>query len=83
MEEPWSASEIVFVVIEARAADGYWVLETETALKKFFQAESVLLSRNYGDKFDGYTESWHSLDLQFKRVTEMLSALRAFEDTLA
>lgn len=72
----WSLLDII------GPADGYWVLETETALKQFFRAESVLLPRNYGDKFDGYTESWHSLNLQFKRVTQMLSALRTFEETL-
>lgn len=56
------------------------MVETETALKKFFRAESVLLPRNYGDKFDGYTESWDSTEVRFKTVAEMLSALRTFED---
>ena len=70
----WSLIDIV------GPADGNWVLETETALKNFFRAEGVLLPRSYGDKFDGYTESWDSTEMHFKTVAQMLSALRAFED---
>lgn len=60
-------------------ADGYWIVETETALKGFFESKGLLLSRNYADKFDGYTESWHSEQLSFSSVQEMLAALRQFE----
>jgi hypothetical protein len=61
-------------------ADGLWVLETETALKRFFAANRVLLPRDHDDKFDGYTESWRCENIQFRTVAAMLSALREFED---
>jgi hypothetical protein len=61
-------------------ADGYWIVETEAALKTFFATKGELLGRDYEDKFDGYTESWRSTEVQFKTVAEMLSALREFED---
>lgn len=61
-------------------ADGYWVVDTETALKAFFESKGLLLARNYGDKFDGYTESWKSTSLKFSTVAQMLAALREFED---
>ena len=62
-------------------ADGYWIVETESALKLFFKTMGVLLSKNYPDKFDGYTESWDSSSLKFSTVSAMLEALRAHEDT--
>ena len=69
-----------WVVLDAMGpADGLWVLQTETALKKFFRARGLLLSKDYEDKFDGYSESWDSSELQFKTVAEMLSALTDFE----
>lgn len=61
-------------------ADGLWVLQTETALKKFFREKGLLLPKDYADKFDGYSESWHSKQLKFNTMAEMLSALRDFED---
>ena len=60
-------------------ADGWWILQTETALKGFFRAEKLLLPMDYEDKFDGYSESWDSTEVQFNMVEEMLSALRDFE----
>jgi len=60
-------------------ADGYWILETETALGSFFKAKGLLLPRDYRDKFDGYSESWHSDELNFSTCAEMLEALRDWE----
>jgi hypothetical protein len=60
-------------------ADGYWVLETETALKMFFKKKGVLLDGALLDKFDGYTESWVSTELSFSSVSKMLTALRDYE----
>ncbi len=62
-------------------ADGYWVVDTETALKDFFKSRGVLLSRDYEHKFDGFTESWDSSSLKFNSVAEMLEALRHHEDS--
>lgn len=61
-------------------ADGYWIVDTETALKTYFESKGLLLTRDYADKFDGYTESWRSSELKFGSVSEMLGALRDFED---
>lgn len=61
-------------------ADGLWILETETALKRFFRYKKVLLPPDYGDKFDGFSETWDSSALQFTKITDMLEALRQFED---
>jgi hypothetical protein len=60
-------------------ADGYWVLDTETALKMFFKEKGVLLDGADVDKFDGYTESWVSTELSFSSVSKMLTALRDYE----
>lgn len=60
-------------------ADGRWVLETETALKAFFREKGLLLSRDYEDKYDGYSESWKSEHLRYGSVDEMLEALRQSE----
>ncbi len=62
-------------------ADGYWVVSTEAALKRFFESLGVLLPKEYPDKFDGYTESWRSTGFEFSSVAEMLEALRKFEDS--
>jgi hypothetical protein len=61
-------------------ADGYWIIETETALKAFFRTRGLLLPKDYKDKFDGFTESWKSASLGFHSVNEMLEALRESED---
>ena len=61
-------------------ADGLWVLQTETALKRFFRVSDLLLPRDYPDKFDGFSESWDSTSLTFSSVAKMLDALRQFED---
>jgi hypothetical protein len=61
-------------------ADGYWIVSTETALKKFFEAKGLLLPKDYPDKFDGYSESWRSTKLHFSNLTDLLAALRAFEE---
>lgn len=63
-------------------ADGYWVFSTETALKLFFDSRGLLLPRDYPDKFDGYTETWESSNLGFNSLSDLLSALRQFEDEL-
>jgi hypothetical protein len=60
-------------------ADGVWIVETETALGRFFRAKGVLLPRDYPDKFDGYSESWQSDELSFSTCAEMLEALRDWE----
>jgi hypothetical protein len=60
-------------------ADGYWIVETETALGRFFKSKSLLLPRDYPDKFDGYSESWYSDELSFSTCAEMLEALRDWE----
>jgi hypothetical protein len=60
-------------------ADGYWIRETETALRRFFRSQGVLLPRDYPDKFDGFSESWQSDELVFSTIAEMLEALREWE----
>jgi hypothetical protein len=60
-------------------ADGYSIRETETALKEFFRAKGVLLPRDHPDKFEGYSETWHSDELSFSTCAEMLEALRDWE----
>jgi len=60
-------------------ADGVWIVETEAALGRFFQAKGLLLPRDYPDKFDGFTESWHYGELSFSTCAEMLEALRDWE----
>lgn len=60
-------------------ADGYWIRDTETALSRFFKSKGLLLSSNYTDKFDGYSESWEAQELSFDTVAEMLEALRSWE----
>jgi hypothetical protein len=60
-------------------ADGIWILEIETALKRFFRAEKLSLPKDYPDKFDGYSESWDSTEVQFSTAKDMLSALRDSE----
>lgn len=62
-------------------ADGYWIVSVETALKKFFETKGLLLPKDYPDKFDGYSESWRSTELHFSNLTELLAALREFEDS--
>lgn len=57
-------------------ADGYWVDETELAIKHFFRDLGLLLPRNYPEKFDGYTESWHAETLAFETLAGLLAALR-------
>jgi hypothetical protein len=60
-------------------ANGVWIVETETALGRFFREKGLLLPRDYPDKFDGYSESWHSDELSFSTCAEMLEALRDWE----
>ena len=60
-------------------ADGVWIVETETALGRFFRDKGLLLPRDYPDKFDGYSESWRSDQLSFSTCAEMLEALRDWE----
>jgi hypothetical protein len=60
-------------------ANGLWIVETETALGRFFRDKGVLLPRDYPDKFDGYSESWRSDELCFSTCAEMLEALRDWE----
>jgi hypothetical protein len=60
-------------------ADGYWVVETETALKKFFKSKGLLLSASSGEKFDGYTESWRASETRFANLSELLAELRVWE----
>jgi hypothetical protein len=60
-------------------ASGVWIVETETALGRFFSDKGILLPRDYPDKFDGYSESWHSDELSFSTCAEMLEALRDWE----
>jgi hypothetical protein len=60
-------------------ADGVWIVETETALGRFFQDKGFLLPRDYPDKFDGFSESWRSDELSFSTCAEMLEALRDWE----
>jgi hypothetical protein len=40
-------------------------LQTETALKKFFRTEKLLLPKDYEDKFDGYSKTWDRTEAQF------------------
>lgn len=61
-------------------ADGLWILQTETALKRFFRERGLLLPRDYPDKFDGFSESWQSSTLAFTSISRMLDMLRQFED---
>lgn len=60
-------------------ADGYWVAETELAIKHFLRDKGVLLSRNHEEKFDGYTESWFSESFAFDSLPRLLGALRTWE----
>lgn len=62
-------------------ADGYWVVDTETALKQFFKDKQLLLPYDHSDKFDGYTESWNAEGLSFRSLKELLSALRDWENS--
>lgn len=57
-----------------------WILQTETALKRFFRERGLLLPRDYPDKFDGFSESWQSSALTFSSISRMLDTLRQFED---
>ena len=69
-----------WVVLDIQGpADGYWVRETEDALKSFFRSRGVLLGRDSGETFDGYTESWFAADLHFSLVADMLGALHDWE----
>ena len=61
-------------------ADGYWVLETENAMKTLFRVMNLLLPKDYADKFDGYTESWSSSSIRFETMSALLEALREFEN---
>jgi hypothetical protein len=61
-------------------ADGLWVADTESALKKYFESMGLLLGRSYEDKFDGYTETWNSSEHKFASISEMLTELRRFEE---
>lgn len=60
-------------------ADGYWVLETETMLSRYFKDKGLRLPADYGDKFDGFSESWKSMTLSYLKISEMLSDLRSWE----
>jgi hypothetical protein len=60
-------------------ANGVWIVETETALGRFFKAKGHLLPRDYPDKFDGFSESWRADELSFSTCAEMLEALRDWE----
>lgn len=60
-------------------ADGLWIVETETALARFFRAKGSLLPHDYPDRFDGFSESWQSDELCFSTCAEMLEALRDWE----
>ena len=59
--------------------DGVWILETETALGRFFREKGLLLDSSYPDHFDGYTETWRAEELAYETVAEMLRDLRAWE----
>ena len=61
--------------------DGYWVVNAETALKRFFESKGLLLPKDYPDKFDGYTESWKSTGFEFANLPDLLEALRRFEES--
>lgn len=61
--------------------DGYWIVDTETSLKKFFSSQGLLLTREDGVVFDGYTETWRAQEVRFESVSEMLEALREWEWT--
>ena len=61
--------------------DGYWVVDTESALKDFFTAKGLRLERGAVPAFDGYTESWRSDRLRFEKISELLEALRDWEWT--
>lgn len=64
-------------------ADGYWVVDIETALKNFFKDKQLLLSYDHSDKFDGYTESWNAEELSFRSLKDLLWALRDWESSRA
>jgi len=60
-------------------ADGLWVAETETALKAYFRHLGLLLPKDYGDQFDGYSESWNSSATKFLKLTDLLKVLGDWE----
>lgn len=60
-------------------ADGYWVVDTEMALKAYFRDKGLLLPIDYSDKFDGFTESWSSADLTYQSLAGLFADLREWE----
>lgn len=60
-------------------ADGYWIDETELAIKHFLRDRGVLLARDYPDKFDGYSESWKAESISYPTLAQLLSDLRNYE----
>jgi len=61
-------------------ADGYWIDETELAIKHFLRDRGVLLARDYPDKFDGYTESWNAQNISYLTLAQLLGDLRKYEE---
>lgn len=59
--------------------DGYWIVDTEAALKRFFASKGLLLQKGKDFPFDGYTETWRTESIRFDSISEMLEALRAWE----
>lgn len=72
----WEALDVI------GPADGLWIREIETALKRFFKQKGLLLKRNTPDKFEGYTESWQSSGLEFVKIDSLLKAMREHEEGL-
>ncbi len=62
-------------------ADGYWISDTERLLKKYFRSLGLLLPRSYPDKFDGYSESWKATEKTYEQLSELISDLRAWEES--
>lgn len=60
-------------------ADGVWIRETETALKAFFRNLGLLLPIDHQEKFDGYTETWHSTQKKYATLASLLEDLRSWE----
>lgn len=61
-------------------SDGYWIADVELAIKHFFRDNGALLTRTYPDKFDGYSESWTSISIQYESISKLLDDLRIWEE---
>lgn len=59
--------------------DGYFIVDLESSLKRYFSDKGLLLNRTSLEKFDGYTESWFSETVSFDSLSSLLEELRNWE----